>query len=147
MRQGSPDGKKGVVLIGDAWNMRHPLTGGGMTVALHDVVLLRGLLSHVDDLTDWERIRQILHQWHWSRKPLSATVNILSVALYDLFGADGLSNSFYRCQWILILLCSGEELDLLRTGCFKYFELGGECINGPVSLLSAYVKIHGLVAI
>ena len=112
-----------------------------MTVALHDVVLLRGLLSHVDDLTDWECIRQVLHQWHWTRKPLSATVNILSVALYDLFGADGLSNSFYRYQSILILLRSDEELDILRTGCFKYFELGGECINGPVSLLSAYVKI------
>lgn len=141
VRQGSPDGKKGVILIGDSWNMRHPLTGGGMTVALHDVVLLRGLLSHVDDLTDWECIRQVLHQWHWTRKPLSATVNILSVALYDLFGADGLSNSFYRYQSILILLRSDEELDILRTGCFKYFELGGECINGPVSLLSAYVKI------
>lgn len=63
-----------------------------MTVALHDVVLLRGFLSHVDDLTDWERVRQVLHRWHWNRKPLSATVNILSVALYDLFGADGLSD-------------------------------------------------------
>ena len=40
---------------------------------------------------------------------------------------------------ILISLYSGEELDVLRTGCFKYFELGGECINGPVSLLAAYV--------
>ena len=92
VRQGSADGKKGVILIGDSWNMRHPLTGGGMTVALHDVVLLRGFLSHVDDLTDWERVRQVLHRWHWNRKPLSATVNILSVALYDLFGADGLSD-------------------------------------------------------
>lgn len=26
---------------------------------------------------------------------------------------------------------------MLRRGCFKYFLLGGECINGPVSLLSA----------
>lgn len=29
-----------------------------------------------------------------------------------------------------------ELLAVLRTGCFKYFECGGECINGPVSLLS-----------
>jgi len=128
IRQGSSDGKKGVILIGDSWNMRHPLTGGGMTVALHDVVLLRGFLSHVNDLTDWERVRQVLHRWHWNRKPLSATVNILSVALYDLFGADG------------------EELDVLRTGCFKYFELGGECINGPVSLLAAIAPSPVLLA-
>ena len=29
-----------------------------------------------------------------------------------------------------------EQLAVLRTGCFKYFERGGECVNGPVSLLS-----------
>ena len=28
---------------------------------------------------------------------------------------------------------------MLKTGCFKYFELGGDCIQGPVSLLSAWV--------
>ena len=92
VRQGSPDGKRGVILIGDAWNMRHPLTGGGMTVALHDVVLLRGLLSHVDDLTDWDRIRQILYQWHWRRKPLAATINILSASLHNVCAADSLSS-------------------------------------------------------
>jgi squalene monooxygenase len=27
----------GVVVLGDALNMRHPLTGGGMTVTLRDV--------------------------------------------------------------------------------------------------------------
>jgi squalene monooxygenase len=27
----------GVLVIGDALNMRHPLTGGGMTVSLRDV--------------------------------------------------------------------------------------------------------------
>ncbi|KAM6489222.1 Squalene epoxidase domain containing protein [Amanita muscaria] len=88
IKQGSRDVKKGVVLLGDSWNMRHPLTGGGMTVALHDVVQLRELLSHVNNLSDWERIRTLLHRWYWSRKPLSSTVNILSVALYDLFAAD-----------------------------------------------------------
>lgn len=31
---------------------------------------------------------------------------------------------------------SDEDLEVLREGCFKYFELGGECVGGPVSLLS-----------
>ncbi|KAF8635148.1 hypothetical protein AX15_000526 [Amanita polypyramis BW_CC] len=128
VRQGESSGKKGVILIGDSWNMRHPLTGGGMTVALHDVVLLRDLLSQFDDLTDWERVRGSLRRWYWSRKPLSSTVNILSMALYDLFGADD------------------EQLDILRTGCFKYFERGGECVNGPVSLLSAIIPSPALLA-
>ncbi|PFH48637.1 hypothetical protein AMATHDRAFT_149420 [Amanita thiersii Skay4041] len=128
VQQGSPSGKEGVILLGDAWNMRHPLTGGGMTVALHDVVILRDLLSRLDNFADWDNTRNLLYRWHWKRKPLTSTVNILSVALYDLFGADD------------------EELDVLRTGCFKYFELGGECINGPVCLLSGIIPSPLLLA-
>lgn len=29
-----------------------------------------------------------------------------------------------------------ENLEVLREGCFAYFELGGECVGGPVRLLS-----------
>ncbi|GLB41490.1 putative squalene epoxidase [Lyophyllum shimeji] len=120
--------KPGVILLGDAWNMRHPLTGGGMTVALHDVVMLRSMLGAVQDLSDWAEVRNVLKRWHWARKPLASTVNILSFALYDLFGADD------------------EELAVLRTGCFKYFERGGDCITGPVSLLSAISPSPSLLA-
>ncbi len=35
-----------------------------------------------------------------------------------------------------------DKLDVLREGCFKYFELGGQCIEGPVSLLSGLVLYH-----
>jgi squalene monooxygenase len=35
----------GALLMGDAFNMRHPLTEGGMTVALSDIVVLRNLLK------------------------------------------------------------------------------------------------------
>lgn len=102
-------GKKGVILIGDAWNMRHPLTGGGMTVALNDVVYLSTCIRDAiakqalhaqdgdgdsdavqDTLASWPTVeRDILCEWWWKRKGLSSTINILSVALYDLFGADG----------------------------------------------------------
>jgi squalene monooxygenase len=70
-----------------------------MTVALTDVVLLTQMLSKklstistADEsrpLSDWESISSVVRSWHWSRKPLSSTINILSIALYDLFGADG----------------------------------------------------------
>ncbi|KAG5643931.1 hypothetical protein DXG03_009339 [Asterophora parasitica] len=120
--------KSGVILLGDSWNMRHPLTGGGMTVAFNDVVMLRTLIAEVSNLSDEDEMKHLLHQWHWSRKPLASTINILSVALYDLFGADD------------------ELLAVLRTGCFKYFERGGECINGPVSLLSGIAPSPMLLA-
>jgi len=60
-----------------------------MTVALNDVVILSQLLCEVQDFGRWDQISDVLHRWHWARKPLSSTINILSVALYDLFGADG----------------------------------------------------------
>lgn len=66
-----------------------------MTVALNDVVILTDLLRSVSRLEDWTFISQVLHTWHWSRKPLGSTINILSIALYDLFGAEGLSHSLY----------------------------------------------------
>ncbi|KIP07857.1 hypothetical protein PHLGIDRAFT_105116 [Phlebiopsis gigantea 11061_1 CR5-6] len=116
--QGGRHTKEGVLLLGDAWNMRHPLTGGGMMCAFNDVVIIRDLLTEVVDLSEWKEVSSLLHRWHWRRKALASTVNILSVALYDLFGADD------------------DLLEVLRVGCFKYFELGGDCINGPVSLLS-----------
>ena len=59
-----------------------------MTVALKDVVILAGLLRKVKNLNDWDEVSDVLHDWHWARKPMSSTINILSVALYDLFGAD-----------------------------------------------------------
>lgn len=30
-----------------------------------------------------------------------------------------------------------ENLDVLKNGCFKYFLCGGQCVEGPVSMLSA----------
>ncbi|KAF8632746.1 hypothetical protein AX17_004767 [Amanita inopinata Kibby_2008] len=133
IQQGRSGGKEGVILLGDAWNMRHPLTSGGMTVALHDVVLLREFVSGLDNLSDWNRIRDGLHRWHWHRKPLSSMVNILSVALYDLFGADD------------------TELAILRTGCFKYFERGDECNNGPHCTVTRttlfYVAFYSILAL
>ncbi|CBQ71140.1 related to squalene monooxygenase [Sporisorium reilianum SRZ2] len=130
--QGQSEHAQGVVVVGDAMNMRHPLTGGGMTVGLWDAVHLTEALGGAEwaplsgskpsraplDLAQWSHISPALRSWHWNRKGLSSVINILAQALYSLFGADD------------------ENLEVLREGCFKYFEMGGECVNGPVSLLS-----------
>lgn len=81
----------GMVMLGDAMNMRHPLTGGGMTVAFNDVVLLRDLLSP-DVVSDFGNTRLVLKQmerFHWQRKNLTSVINILAQALYSLFAANG----------------------------------------------------------
>uniref|UniRef100_A0A8D3AD34 Squalene monooxygenase n=1 Tax=Scophthalmus maximus TaxID=52904 RepID=A0A8D3AD34_SCOMX len=128
----SPVNKPGVLLLGDAYNMRHPLTGGGMSVALNDVRIWRSLLDNIPDLYD--DTCAILNpavpppsfffskgkeKFHWERKSShSFVVNVLAQALYELFAAT--DNSLHE----------------LRKACFQYFKLGGECIAGPIGLLS-----------
>ena len=135
VKQGGRYTKQGTFLLGDSWNMRHPLTGAGMTVALNDVVLLAQMLGKIENYHNWDQISDMLSRWHWDRKPLASTINILSVALYDLFGADGmcLHGRFRNTDTHAII---DECLVVLQNGCFKYFECGGDCIRGPVSLLS-----------
>ncbi|KAM6967773.1 squalene monooxygenase [Aplochiton taeniatus] len=115
----SPVNKPGVLLLGDAYNMRHPLTGGGMSVALNDVRIWRGLLTDIPDLYDNSAMLQAKKKFHWERKSShSFVVNVLAQALYELFAA------------------TDHSLTELRKACFHYFKLGGECIAGPIGLLS-----------
>ncbi|KAF9916493.1 Squalene epoxidase [Linnemannia zychae] len=117
----STSSELGVILLGDAMNMRHPLTGGGMTVALNDVVYLRDMLKG-DVTKDQEETMVQMELFFWKRKELSGVINVLAQALYALFsGAD-------------------ENLMVLRDGCFSYFKMGGECIAGPVGLLSGMTR-------
>lgn len=54
--------------MGDAFNMRHPLTGGGMTVALSDIVVLRALLKPLCDLNDAASLTKYLESFYTLRK-------------------------------------------------------------------------------
>lgn len=108
---------RGFIMLGDSLNMRHPLTGGGMTVGLNDAALLAKLLSGVD-LSDWGVVQKKLSLFHRKRKNLDSVINTLSIALYSLFAADT------------------RALKILQQGCFKYFLLGGDCTDGPIGLLS-----------
>lgn len=111
---------KGLVLLGDAANMRHPLTGGGMTVGLNDAALFARLFHphNVPDLLDHQEVSRALGKFHSQRKGLDAVINTLSIALYTLFAADS------------------RPLQILQQGCFKYFQLGGLCVSEPIGLLS-----------
>ena len=114
----------GLMFLGDALNMRHPLTGGGMTVAFNDVVLLAELLSpeQIPTLTNSNAVLKAMNTFHWRRKGLSSVINILAQALYSLFAADD------------------PQLQALQLGCFRYFQLGGNCIDGPVGLLAGIIR-------
>ncbi|WQF80196.1 Putative FAD dependent oxidoreductase, squalene epoxidase, FAD/NAD(P)-binding domain superfamily [Colletotrichum destructivum] len=98
----------GMLLLGDALNMRHPLTGGGMTVAFNDCVILSDLLhpSRVSDLADPVAIKNVMREFHWRRKSLTSIINVLAMALYALFAAND------------------RQLRALQMGCFQYFHRG-----------------------
>ncbi|GAB5592691.1 Squalene epoxidase [Umbelopsis nana] len=115
----------GMIVLGDAMNVRHPLTGGGMTVGLSDVVSLRELLSkeNVPSLTQQELVASAMQSFYWKRKNYCVAINVLAMALYTLFSAG-----------------DDEDLEILQRGCFGYFQLGGECVDGPVGLLSGLIQ-------
>ena len=69
-------------LAGDAFNMRHPLTGGGMTVALSDAALLSDMLEPLPSFADQLTTADRTAAFYTKRKPLSATINTLANALY-----------------------------------------------------------------
>lgn len=135
----------GMMLLGDAMNMRHPLTGGGMTVAFNDVVLLSRLLSveNVPDLEDTELVLVQMSRFHWERKFLTSVINILAQALYALFAANGDLPTpflvFSSSSMLTGFSTADEKLRALQRGCFKYFQMGGQCIDGPVGLLAGFV--------
>ncbi|KAG4140532.1 hypothetical protein ERO13_D06G024000v2 [Gossypium hirsutum] len=115
----SPYPTPGALLMGDAFNMRHPLTGGGMTVALSDIVVLRDLLKPLRDLNDAPTLCKYLESFYTLRKPVASTINTLAGALYKVFCAS-----------------PDQARKEMRQACFDYLSLGGVFSTGPISLLS-----------
>ncbi|CAA9963184.1 Squalene monooxygenase [Pyrenophora teres f. maculata] len=120
----------GLIMLGDAMNMRHPLTGGGMTVAFNDVVLLSNLLSpaNVPVLEDTDAVIDVMSTFHWQRKHGSSVINILAMALYSLFAANN------------------EYLEYIKKGCFRYFLRGGKSVSEPCGMLAGLIT-HPLMLV
>ncbi|TYI88317.1 hypothetical protein E1A91_D04G199900v1 [Gossypium mustelinum] len=109
----------GALLIGDALNMRHAITGGGMTVALSDVVILRDLLRPLHDLSDAFTISKYLESFYTLRKPMSSTINILANVLQKVFSAS-----------------SNPAMENLQHTFLGYLRLGGVFSYGISAMLS-----------
>ncbi|KAI5463800.1 squalene epoxidase-domain-containing protein [Mariannaea sp. PMI_226] len=111
----------GMVLLGDAMNMRHPLTGGGMTVAFNDALLLAEALhpDRIPNLDNAKAINKAMDELYWRRKSLTGIINVLAQALYSLFAAND------------------RQLRALQLGCFDYFRRG--IIDGPCGLLGGII--------
>jgi len=120
--------RPGAILLGDAMNMRCPITGGGMSVAINDAVLLSEVLapSIIPRLDDTEKIRKQMGEFHWRRKNLSSIVNILAQGAYALFAPND------------------PNLKALQLGVVRYFQSGPNCVD-PCALLFGCVLAKPLV--
>ena len=114
---------EGVCLLGDALNMRHPLTGGGMTAALTDVKALLNILKQLSlekisqkDLTD--ALRKFFGEEHNK----NSSINILADALYLTV-----------------------KNPLLRRACLDYLKQGGKRAQEPMAILSALSRSRRLL--
>ena len=106
-----PVEKRGVLLVGDSSNMRHPLTGGGMTVAMFNArQLLHSLSTHnVTNMNDSHALHTATNHYYNQRTTRVKVINILADALYNVFCA---------------------RYDSLRHACFHYLAEGEKCSGG-----------------
>lgn len=108
--------KEGAVLLGDSLNMRHPLTGGGMTACFLDIILLKEVLSHVD-LKNEKACNQAILDYYNQRSKQVETINILADALYQVVKDED-----------------------LKQAVFSYLKQGGEKASVPLSLIAGLNK-------
>lgn len=118
----APHPTPGALLMGDAFNMRHPLTGGGMTVALSDVVLLHNLLKPLRDLHDASSLCKYLESFYTLRKVnrvflLSSSWFLSCISdIYRLF--QSLLDFLSQCIYGLFFSSLMKSRDTYAASCF-----------------------------
>ncbi|CAL9231381.1 unnamed protein product [Arabidopsis halleri] len=110
--------KKGVIVLGDAFNMRHPAIASGMMVLLSDILILRRLLQPLSNLGDANKVSEVINSFYSIRKPMSATVNTLG-------------NAFSQ----VLIGSTDEAKEAMRQGVYDYLCSGGFRTSGMMALL------------
>jgi len=111
--------RKGAVMLGDALNMRHPLTGGGLTAVFSDIQILSAHLLAMPDFSSIDLIHEKIEAYYRDRQHANANLNILANALYGV-----MSN------------------DLLKTAVFKYLQCGGANAQESIAILAGLNRNH-----
>lgn len=111
--------RNGAVMLGDALNMRHPLTGGGLTAVFSDIQILSGHLLAMSDFSDTDLIHEKIEAYYRDRQNANANLNILANALYAV-----MSN------------------DLLKSAVFKYLQRGGANAQESIAFLAGLNRKH-----
>ncbi|XP_013634115.1 PREDICTED: squalene monooxygenase 1,1-like [Brassica oleracea var. oleracea] len=110
--------KKGAIVLGDAFNMRHPSIASGMMVLLSDILILRCLLQPLEYLGDTNKVSEVIKSFYVIRKPMSATVNTLGTAFSQV-----------------LIASTDKAKEAMRQGCYDYLSSGGFGASGLMALL------------
>ena len=153
--------------MGDAFNMRHPLTGGGMTVGLSDVIVLRDLLRPLHDLHDAAALCKYLESFYILRKVrqkccpclmLCCRLSMLCIIhIYSFFlpvqpvasTMNMLADAFYK----LFSASPDEARKEIGQAYFDCLSLGGRFSSDSTALIGGLIAsplhlvIHFLVAV
>ena len=125
----------GLWLLGDSNNMRHALTGSGMSVLLQDVELATNLLKEVDQFEDMKEVRKAMLEFVEERKKSYATtINVLATALHQVMSDPLNDGNKEEGEWFDGTSINPSRNDL-REACFNYLDFGGHRTRGPVNLL------------
>ena len=112
-----PLNRKGAVLLGDSLNMRHPLTGGGMTAAFSDVLNLGNKLIGIDNFDETTKLNAASQAFYETRHLGNQTINILADGLYGVVNHPDLQEAF-----------------------FEYVKRGGKYADEPIAILAGLNK-------
>jgi squalene monooxygenase len=115
--------KAGVSLLGDSLNMRHPLTGGGMTACFLDVISLNNELKKINRKKSNE-VYQAVVKYYENRRKNVESINLLANALYQVVKDDE-----------------------LKDAVFTYLKKGGKHAEQPLSLLAGLNKDKQLLLV
>jgi squalene monooxygenase len=111
--------RKGAVMLGDALNMRHPITGGGLTAVFSDIQILSAHLLAMPNFNNTDLIQEKIEAYYCDRQRANANLNILANALYGV-----MSN------------------DLLKSAVFKYLQCSGANAQESIAILAGLNKNH-----
>lgn len=106
--------KQGAVLLGDSLNMRHPLTGGGMTAAFTDCFNLGNCLLNIKNWWNPKEVELAVKKFYDTKTETTGSINILADALYGVMRNED-----------------------LKAACYSYLLQGGTHASEPVAILSA----------
>ncbi|KAL5707154.1 squalene monooxygenase [Ranunculus cassubicifolius] len=149
-----PHPTPGALLMGDAFNMRHPLTGGGMTVALSDIAVLQNLLKPLRDLNDASSLCRYLESFYTSRYQARKEMR---QACFDYLSLGGVCSSGPVASLSglnprpLSLVCHFFAVAIFGVGRLlmpfpspKRLWLGARLISGASGIIFPIIKAEGV---